>query len=87
MSADGYITITGRIKDIIIRGGENIHPLEIENSLQSHTSVADSSVVGVPDHKYGEVVAAFVVLKRGAQASQEELREWVREHLSNHLGK
>lgn len=89
MSADGYITITGRIKDLIIRGGENIHPLEIENCLLAHAGVADVSVVGVPDERYGEVVAAFVVAKeQGAKAVKaDEIQQWVREKLSNHLGK
>jgi acyl-CoA synthetase (AMP-forming)/AMP-acid ligase II len=92
MSADGYIAITGRIKDLIIRGGENIHPLEIENCLLAHPVVSDISVVGVPDEKYGEVVGAFVVLAKGKTSGldekviTEELREWVREKLSNHLG-
>lgn len=99
MSDDGYVTITGRIKDLIIRGGENIHPLEVENCLLSHPAVTDSSVVGVPDEKYGEVVGAFVVLsssfsnskldsiEQQQQQLEEELRIWVREKLSSHLGK
>jgi acyl-CoA synthetase (AMP-forming)/AMP-acid ligase II len=93
MSADGYISITGRIKDLIIRGGENIHPLEIENCLLAHPAVSNVSVVGVPDEKYGEVVGAFVVLAKGnssgldEQIITEELREWVRQKLSNHLGR
>lgn len=89
MSADGYVTITGRIKDLIIRGGENIHPLEIENCLLAHPGVADVSVVGVPDERYGEVVAAFVVTRAPASMSitSEEIQNWVREKLSNHLGK
>lgn len=92
MSADGYISITGRIKDLIIRGGENIHPLEIENCLLAHPAVSNVSVVGIPDEKYGEVVGAFVVLATGNDSGLdeetiiEELREWVRERLSNHLG-
>lgn len=61
MSPDGYISITGRIKDLIIRGGENIHPLEIENCLLAHPEISEVSIVGVPDERYGEVVAAFVV--------------------------
>lgn len=96
MSADGYITITGRIKDLIIRGGENIHPLEIENCLLAHHAVVDASVVGVPDEKYGEVVGAFVVSSSSSLASKpngaeqqqqfaDELRSWVREKLSSHL--
>lgn len=97
MSADGYITITGRIKDLIIRGGENIHPLEVENCLLAHPAVKEVSVVGVPDEKYGEVVGAFVVLSPGADTThksndeqqhllKEDLRLWVREKLSSHLG-
>ena len=89
MSADGYVTITGRIKDLIIRGGENIHPLEIENCLLAHPNVTDVSVVGVPDERYGEVVAAFVVAREQASKppTTEEIQNWVREKLSNHLGK
>lgn len=89
MSADGYVTITGRIKDLIIRGGENIHPLEIENCLLANPDVADVSVVGVPDERYGEVVAAFVVAREQASNSitTEQIQSWVREKLSNHLGR
>lgn len=89
MSPDGYITITGRIKDLIIRGGENIHPLEIENCLLSNPGVLNVSVVGVPDEKYGEVVAAFVVAREEGEnrISPEEVKQWVREKLSHHLGK
>jgi acyl-CoA synthetase (AMP-forming)/AMP-acid ligase II len=65
MSEDGYVSITGRIKDLIIRGGENIHPLEIENVLFQHPLVAEASVVGVPDERHGEVVCAFVVPRHG----------------------
>ena len=89
MSSDGYITITGRIKDLIIRGGENIHPLEVENCLLAHPAVKDVSVVGVPDEKYGEVVGAFVVAKSSSEDEgvlKEELRSWVRQKLSSHLG-
>lgn len=85
MDADGYLKITGRIKDIIIRGGENIHPLEIENCLLGHPNVAEVSVVGLPDERYGEVVAAFVIRASGTQLSADEVRTWVRENLSHHL--
>ena len=61
MDEDGYVAITGRIKDLIIRGGENIHPLEIENCLFQHPLVAEVSVVGVPDARHGETVSAFIV--------------------------
>lgn len=89
MTPDGYISITGRIKDLIIRGGENIHPLEIENCLLSHPGVGDVSIVGVPDEKYGEVVAAFIITRETDSAttpSEDEIRKYVREKLSNHLG-
>lgn len=94
MSPDGYITITGRIKDLIIRGGENIHPLEIENCLLAHPAVGDVSVVGVPDERYGEAVAAFVIPKeeqrqqgKEALGFGDDIKEWVRGKLSNHLGR
>ncbi|KAL8938500.1 MAG: hypothetical protein Q9216_003860 [Gyalolechia sp. 2 TL-2023] len=76
MDADGYLKITGRIKDIIIRGGENIHPLEIENCLLGHPKVAEASVVGLPDERYGEAVAAFVVRAARAELSADEVRTW-----------
>jgi acyl-CoA synthetase (AMP-forming)/AMP-acid ligase II len=65
IDAQGYIRITGRIKDLIIKGGENIHPLEIENCLLSHPSISEVSVVGLPNERYGEVVAAFVIPRQG----------------------
>ena len=87
MDEEGYVRITGRIKDIIIRGGENIHPLEVENCLLSHNNVLEASVVGLPDDKYGEVVAAFVHKKSKSNLTADEVRSWVREKLSGHLGK
>ncbi|CUS12599.1 unnamed protein product [Tuber aestivum] len=84
MDESGYIKITGRLKDLIIRGGENIHPLEIENCLLGHPKILESSVVGLKDERYGEVVAAFVRKEEGLLA--DEVREWVREKLSHHLG-
>ncbi|KAH7037109.1 uncharacterized protein B0I36DRAFT_427830 [Microdochium trichocladiopsis] len=65
MDEDGFVSITGRIKDLIIRGGENIHPLEVENCLFQHPLVQEVSVVGVPDERHGEAVAAFIVPCRG----------------------
>jgi len=91
IDADGYVKITGRIKDLIIRGGENIHPLEVESCLLAHDLIYEVSVVGLPDEKYGEVVAAFVVRKREegreVELRADEVRSWVREKLSSHLGK
>ena len=84
MDSEGYIRITGRLKDLIIRGGENIHPLEIENCLLGHPSVAEVSVVGLPDERYGEVVAAFVIRGRGT-LTKDDVRVWVAGKLSRHL--
>ncbi|GAB1217984.1 hypothetical protein ATERTT37_007227 [Aspergillus terreus] len=85
--ADGRCTITGRFKDIIIRGGENIYPLEIEERLAAHPAVEIASVIGIPDQKYGEVVGAFIALAPGYEnkrPSDEELRTWTRETLGRH---
>lgn len=89
MDEEGYIKITGRIKDLIIKGGENIHPLEVENCLFAHPAVSEVSVIGLPDERYGEVVAAFVVRHAGedGKVTADEVRTWVREKLSHHLGK
>ena len=86
MDAAGYIQITGRIKDLIIRGGENIHPLEIENCLFAHPDIVEASVVGLSDERYGEVVAAFIVPRKDSIISVSDIRKWVRERLSHHLG-
>lgn len=72
MDEDGYVKITGRIKDLIIRGGENIHPLEIENVVFKMESVSEVSVAGVPDERYGEVVAAFVVVHKGVRVGVDD---------------
>jgi acyl-CoA synthetase (AMP-forming)/AMP-acid ligase II len=81
MDADGYLFLEGRIDDIIVRGGENISPGEIEDVLLDHESVADVAVIGVPDEQWGEAVVASVVLKQGASASADDLRTWVKSHL------
>jgi fatty-acyl-CoA synthase len=67
MDADGYISITGRIKDIVIRGGENISPREVEEFLYSHPDIVDAQVIGVPDEKYGEELMAWIRLREGAE--------------------
>ena len=80
--------ITGRLKDIIIRGGENIHPLEIENILFAHPLIAEASAVGLKDSHYGEVVAVFIIPKSSPTAPRitpTEVRQWVMEKLSGHL--
>jgi acyl-CoA synthetase (AMP-forming)/AMP-acid ligase II len=116
MDDQGYVKITGRIKDLIIRGGENIHPLEVENVLFKKDEVSEVSVVGLPDERYGECVSAFVVVHKGVSVgvddagegdtailnvddetrtpgeepalktlTKEDVRQWVRAHLSSHL--
>jgi acyl-CoA synthetase (AMP-forming)/AMP-acid ligase II len=83
MDGRGYLHIEGRIKDMIIRGGENIYPREIEEALFAHPAVAEAVVVGVPDQTWGEVVAAFVRPVPGQPApAPEELRAWCRERLA-----
>ncbi len=74
MREDGYVNIVGRIKDMVIRGGENIYPREIEEFLFTHPAVADVQVIGVPDERYGEEICAWVRLKEGAEVSGEDLR-------------
>ncbi|KAI5465062.1 hypothetical protein BGZ63DRAFT_471003 [Mariannaea sp. PMI_226] len=82
---EGYGYITGRIKDMIIRGGENIFPREIEDRLQEHTCITEASVVGLPDDRYGEVVGGFLRLAPfKAQPSDAEIRQWVMEKLGRH---
>ena len=73
MDADGYVNIVGRIKDMLIRGGENIYPREIEEFLYSHPKISDVQVIGVPDKKYGEEVMAWVKLREGEIATAEEI--------------
>ena len=82
MDDQGYFKITGRLKDMIIRGGENIYPREIEEFLYTNPKVSDVQVVGVPDKKYGEEVCAYVVLKENETATAEELISFVKNGLS-----
>ncbi len=76
MRPDGYFRITGRLKDMIIRGGENIYPREVEEFLYTHPKVADVQVVGLPDEKFGEIVAAWIKLKPGETAIEDDIREF-----------
>jgi fatty-acyl-CoA synthase len=84
MDARGYCKIVGRIKDMIIRGGENIYPREIEDVLFAHPAVGDVAVVGVPDEKWGEQVVAFVRLAPDGRVGAQELDHFVRERLAPH---
>lgn len=83
LDQEGYFVISGRIKDIVIRGGENISPMEIEDRIIEHEAIAQASIVGVPDEKYGEELGAFVELREGCnRPSDDELRAFVREKLA-----
>ena len=81
---DGNYKITGRIKDMIIRGGENIYPKEIEEFYYTHPAVKDVQVIGVPDKQYGEEIMACIILKEGAQITEEELRQYALERMAKH---
>ncbi len=81
---EGYYKITGRIKDMIIRGGENIYPKEIEDFLYTHPKVKDVQVIGVPDKDYGEEIMACIILQPGETSSEEEIKEFVRTHMAKH---
>lgn len=81
---DGYYKVVGRIKDMIIRGGENIYPKEIEEFYYTQPIVKDVQVIGVPSEQYGEEVMAVIILKEGESATEEELRELAKAHLAKH---
>ena len=80
----GNYKITGRIKDMIIRGGENIYPKEIEDFIYTHPKVSDVQVIGVPDEQYGEEIMACVIVKPGEDLSEAELREYIVTHIAKH---
>jgi long-chain acyl-CoA synthetase len=84
MDEDGYIYLVDRKKDMIISGGENIYSREVEEVLYAHPAILEAAVVGVPDEKWGESVKAVVVLKDGAQASEEEIIDFCKEHLASY---
>lgn len=84
MDKNGNYKITGRIKDMIIRGGENIYPKEIEDFIYTHPKVKDVQVIGVPDKDYGEEIMACVILKEGETATEEEIKEYVASHMAKH---
>jgi fatty-acyl-CoA synthase len=78
MRDDGSVNISGRIKDMIIRGGDNVYPREIEEFLYTHPAVREVQVIGVPDAKYGEEICAWIALRDGLQVTADELREFCR---------
>ncbi len=81
---DGYVNIVGRSKDMIIRGGENIYPREIEEFLYSHPLIKDGQIVGVPDARYGEEIAAFVIARTRDPIDPEAVREFCRGKIAHY---
>ena len=84
MDEEGYLNIVGRIKDMIIRGGENVYPREIEEFLYTHPKVSDVQVIGVPDERYGEEIMAWIKLNEGQQATPEEIREFCQGQIAHY---
>jgi len=83
LDAEGYLFLTDRVKDMIITGGENVYPAEVENALSDHPAVADVAVIGVPDDRWGETVKAIVVPRAGAAPRPEELIAFARARLAH----
>ena len=81
---DGHYRITGRLKDMIIRGGENIYPKEIEEFIYTHPKVKDVQVIGVPDEQYGEEICACIVLKDGEEMTEDEMKKYILDHMARH---
>ncbi len=84
MDGEGYVNIVGHLKDMVIRGGENVYPREIEAFYSRHPKVQDVQVVGVPDVRYGEVLCACVVLKAGQSATAEELQAFAQGQIAHY---
>jgi fatty-acyl-CoA synthase len=83
MDETGHVRVVGRIKDMIIRGGENVYPREIEEFLYTHPDVADVQVIGVPDDRFGEELMAWIVLREGASVSADDVREFCRGRIAH----
>ncbi|MBV8299337.1 MAG: AMP-binding protein [Candidatus Eremiobacteraeota bacterium] len=84
MDDDGYVNISGRIKDMVIRGGENVYPREIEEFLYTHPAIKDVQVIGVPDERYGEELCAWIVLNEGAQLTADDVREFCKGQIAHY---
>ena len=84
MDDDGYVRITGRARDMIIRGGENVYPREIEEFLYTHPEISDVQIYGIPDEKYGEMVAAAVQLRQGSELTAEDVKDFCRENIAHY---
>ena len=84
MDAEGYVKVVGRLKDMIIRGGENIYPREIEEFLFTHPKIQDAKIIGVPDEKYGEQLAVWVLPREGAALTEETIRAFCADKISHY---
>ncbi len=84
IDAEGYCNIVGRIKDMVIRGGENVYPREIEEFLYRHPKIQDVQVIGVPDDRYGEEICAWVKLRPGVSSTEEEIKAFCREQIAHY---
>jgi fatty-acyl-CoA synthase len=84
IDAEGYCNIVGRIKDLVIRGGENIYPREIEEFLYRHPSIEDVQVFGVPDQKFGEEVCAWIKPRAGAVLTEDDVRDFCRDQIAHY---
>jgi fatty-acyl-CoA synthase len=84
MDEQGYVRIVGRSKDMVIRGGENVYPREIEEFLYTHPEIADVQVIGVPDERYGEELMAWVVVREGGALTEDGVREFCRDRIAHY---
>ena len=84
MDEQGFVRVTGRLKDMVIRGGENIYPREIEEFLYTHPKVFDVQVAGVPDEKYGEEVVAWIITRPGEELTEQEVRDYCQGKISRY---
>ena len=83
IDAEGYCNIVGRVKDMVIRGGENVYPREIEEFLYRHPAVSAVQVFGIPDERYGEEICAWIVLQPGKQATEDEIKAFCRDQIAH----
>jgi acyl-CoA synthetase (AMP-forming)/AMP-acid ligase II len=84
VDAEGYLYLKDRIKDMVVSGGENIYPVEVENAIANHPSVLDVAVIGIPNETFGESLLAFVVLRDGAAMNAHELVEFCRDKIAGY---
>jgi fatty-acyl-CoA synthase len=84
IDAEGYCAIVGRIKDLVIRGGENVYPREVEEYLYRHAAIADVQVFGVPDQKYGEELCAWIKLRAGETLTEQDVRDFCRDQIAHY---